>query len=579
MSRAISIARRQAERALETARRDGSHAGFADARRAIQPLLGELPPLSVRVLSSDNVDALLLPLELEVAALGRRPVCSAAGFDQWRQELFSGSPAPVDFTAVLVDREALGEPAGALAELTGPLAAALERPGGHVLVANAIVPWQTRVADGPAGGEAARWRSFDDELARWAGERPRVRVVDLDAAAAGFGKTRVRDERLFAIGRMLFAPAFVPHLARALARHLAASLALGRKCLVLDLDGTLWGGLLGEDGPQGIALEGPIGGAFVAFQRSLKALAAEGVLLAIASKNDPDDVRAVLRGNPSMVLREEDIVASRVGWQDKSASVAEIASELGVGLDTLVFWDDSPVERLRVASELPDVILAEPPEDPAGWPRYLAEQTWFERLATTDEDRGRTRDTRAQAERARSRSEAGSLDEFLRGLAMRATLRADDLASLDRIAQLVQKTNQYNLTSRRHDVASIRTMITGPHHHVYSLSIVDRFGSAGLVGVAIVAIDEACWTIDTLLLSCRVIGRRLETVLLGGIDADARAAGASELLGELVPTPRNEPVRSLLPDHGFTSDAGGRWRRPVDPPIVAPDFIELHREG
>ena len=578
--RSRAALRNLAAHELESARRAGTNAAFAEARAVVADLLdparSALRPLSIRILASSNVDALVVPLELELCACGRRPVITTAGFDQWRQELLDPVSTlgrqPPDVVLLLVDRESLDGRSveHAVQDLTGPSPQALARGLERIVVANVVVP----VRHG-----ATVWRPVDDRLAAWAASEPRVRLLDLDAAAAAFGKARLRDARLWHIAGVPFATDFFPLLAREVVRVLAADLGVSRKCIVLDLDGTLWGGILGEQGPRGIELEGPAGAPFRAFQKALAERRAHGTLLALASKNEPSDVERVLADHPAMVLREADFVARRIGWSDKSESVRAIAEELGLGLDALVFWDDNPAERLRVATALPEVTVAEPPDDPAAWPGWLDEQIWFEAGPVTEEDRTRTADYHAQAARREAAAEAGSLEDFLRGLQMVATVTVDDAASLPRIAQLVAKTNQLNLTSRRHGADRIAEMIAGPDHRVYALRVDDRFGAAGLVGVAIVETPtgNGPWRIDTFLLSCRVIGRRLETALLSTIAADARAAGAAELVGEMIETPRNTPARTILADHGFARRPDGTWTRAIDPPILAPEVIDLHR--
>ena len=415
-----------------------------------------------------------------------------------------------------------------------------------------------------AGGQAEAMREINRRLVALAGRVPGVHLLDYEALVARHGRRRWHDETKWLTARMPIAADCLMPLAEAYLRVLLPLAGLVAKVLVTDLDNTLWGGVLGEDGIDGLQLgqEHP-GAAHLRLQRALRALRRRGVLLAVASKNDEEDAVAALDRHPAMLLRSRDFAARRIGWGDKARSLREIAAELDVGLDALAFLDDSPAERELVRMELPEVTVIELPADPMGYAPALLDCPVLERLSLTDEDRSRDRLYAEQRERAELRQAAGSLEDFLRSLRMEMVMGPVEPGSMPRVAQLTQKTNQFNLTTRRYSEQEIRTLAAASGVRVYQARVADRFGDGGLVGVAITRAEGAGWEIDTLLLSCRVIGRTVETAMLARLADDARTAGATRLRGWFLPTRKNTPASGFYPSHGFSlvesSDGGTRW--------------------
>ena len=293
------------------------------------------------------------------------------------------------------------------------------------------------------------------------------------------------------------------------------------------------------------------GAAHLELQRVLLALKDRGVLLAVASKNNPADALEVLEKHPAMLLRPRDFAALRISWAEKEESLREIARELGIGLDALVFLDDSPVERERVRTALPEVLVPELPADPMGYAEAVLRLPVFERLSLSAEDRTRDKLYKAQQERTALQQSAHSLEDFYRSLEMEMTIAPLAAATRARVAQLTQKTNQLNLTTRRYGEEEIERMGFDPAVRIFTCALRDRFGDNGLVGVVIVRTGDPIWEIDTLLLSCRVIGGTVETALLAHLVAQARAAGALALRGWYLSTSKNEPAREVYPRHGF----------------------------
>jgi FkbH-like protein len=358
-------------------------------------------------------------------------------------------------------------------------------------------------------------------------------------------------------------------------------MGLTRKCVVVDLDNTLWGGVVGEDGPQGIRL-GPTapGSEYVEFQRFLATLPQRGILLAIASKNNPDDALEVIRGHEAMVLRESAFSALRINWRPKPENLASIAEELNIGLDSLVYVDDNPDEREQMRQLLPQVLTVDLPRDPAQYRSVLERLPALQVMAVTEEDRMRAGQYAAKRERDQIRVQAASVDDYLRSLGIKVGIGPVSEPDVSRVAQLFQRTNQFNVTSRRHDAGAVRRMLGDPGWRTWTLKAGDRFGDHGLVATALARTDGGEWTLDSFLMSCRVIGYGIETALLADIMAAASAAGATRLVGEFIPTRKNVPASDLFRLHGFvlsrTGDDGTQlWTRDFATGLVQfPRWIE-----
>jgi FkbH-like protein len=339
-------------------------------------------------------------------------------------------------------------------------------------------------------------------------------------------------------------------------RYVKPLKGLTRKCVVLDLDGTLWGGIAGEVGPEGIQL-GPAapGVEFVEFQEALLNLTRRGVLLAVCSKNNPDDVLPILRDHPSMILREEHFGALRINWRNKAENLREIAGELNIGLDALVFIDDNPIERELIRQLLPEVLTVEMPRDPAQFRSVLEDMSDFELLALTKEDEMRVAEYRVARKRQALERSSASLSEYLHSLEIRAEIVRAQAPHANRLVQMFNKTNQFNTTTRRYQARDVDDFLRSGTHHVYALRVADRFGDHGLVGTAVVRDEGTTWRIESFLLSCRVMGLSVETVLLKHIHDAARCREVRRLIGEFMPTAKNRPAEDLYPRHGF---------RPID---------------
>jgi FkbH-like protein len=379
-----------------------------------------------------------------------------------------------------------------------------------------------------------------------------VMVVDCDRLASVAGASAWFDDRYWYLTKQAVGPEALPALAKHTAAVLAASLGMSRKCLVLDLDGTLWGGVIGEDGLGGIRLgAGPAGEAFVDFQSYLLDLKRKGVLLAVASKNNEAEARAPFEQHPDMRLQLDDFAAFKANWDDKASNLRAIAGQLNLSLNSLVMVDDNPAERALIRQQLPEVDVITLPEDPAGYRRALAGYLRFESVALTEDDMRRTEQYRARQAAAALEASVTSLEEFHRSLQMEALVLPFDEFHLPRIAQLIAKTNQFNLSGRRWSLAELRAMVaTGDAIHFY-LKLRDRFVDHGLVAAMIARCDGETAFIDTWVMSCRVIGRTVEAEMLSELSRRAIERGCRRLQGIHVATGRNEPARDVYRRLGF----------------------------
>jgi FkbH-like protein len=379
-----------------------------------------------------------------------------------------------------------------------------------------------------------------------------VSIVDCDRLSADFGRSRWFDDRYWVRSKQAVALEALPQLANHTAAVIAARLGLSRKCLVLDLDNTLWGGVVGDDGLEGIVLgsDGP-GEAFAAFQDYVLELKNRGILLAVASKNDEPLARSVFEHHPDMRIRPNDIAVFAVNWEDKPTNLRRIAQEANLGLDALVLADDNPAERQMVRELVPEVDVITLPTEPANYTRTLAAYLGFEPSSVTQEDRDRTAQYRARAAATELRTSVSDLESFYRELRMQAVIAPFDDLHLARIAQLVGKTNQFNLTTRRYTAAELRHFMDSPKHVARYVKLTDRFGDHGLIALLIGVIVDGIVDIDTFLMSCRVIGRGVETMLLGHLCEEASRRGCHEVHGTYIPTPKNSISRDLYERHGF----------------------------
>ena len=391
---------------------------------------------------------------------------------------------------------------------------------------------------------------------------PEIFIYDLNSFVTKFGENNVFDYKQFFYGDIRISLDYIPYLAQELMGYIIAVLGLVKKCIVLDLDNTLWGGIVGEDGFDGIKLgDDPIGRAYVEFQYNLLALNQRGVLLAINSKNNFDDAIHVIKEHPNMILKEDNFACVRINWNDKVANMKEISDELNIGLDSMVFVDDDPVNIEYVRSNLPEVASIQMPADNChnNASNLKSMTALFDMLKLTDEDKARNKMYLEQSKRAEFKTQVGNLENFLKQMNISVNIKNADDFTIPRISQLTLKTNQFNLTTRRYQEEDIRKFSQDSKKIVECAQIEDKFGDNGITAAYIVNKDnEQQWTIDTLLLSCRVIGRGVEDGILSHIIEKARKDGISQVRGEYIKTEKNQPAENLFADFGFKKE-GNFW--------------------
>ena len=430
-------------------------------------------------------------------------------------------------------------------------------------------------------GQSGLIRRINREILRIAAEFHGVYSLDYDALAARHGSEHWHDERKWLMARLPIAAGHLLSMAREWMRFIVPLSGRTVKVLAVDLDNTLWGGVIGEDGMAGIKV-GPEypGAAFQALQRALLDLSRKGILLAVCSKNNLDDAMEALEKHPGMLVRARHFAALRINWTDKAHNLREIAEELNVGIEALAFLDDNPFEREQVRAALPEVTIIDLPKNPLEYAGAVRNCAAFERLSLSAEDQQRTEMYAAQKQRAGAEQNFQSKEDFFRFLEQEAELEPVSDLTLARVAQLTQKTNQFNLTTRRYTEAQIADMAKQADWHIFSIKVRDRFGDHGLVGVAIAHDQGGQCEVDSFLLSCRVIGRTIETALLAQIAECAAQRGCKLLAGWFLSTRKNAPARDFYQQHGFacqeTNATGSLWTLDLkSSKLRCPDWIKL----
>jgi FkbH-like protein len=470
-------------------------------------------------------------------------------------------------------------------ETSGLLQKLRSRSSATVLVHNFAPPIfrQAGILDGQKQIGQAQWvHRLNEGLAAVCRRTESAYVIDYAGVAARFGVERWYDERMRMYARAPIAADQLPHLAVEYMKYFRALRGLSKKCVVVDLDNTLWGGVLGEDGLHGIQLgsEYP-GSAFMAFQKELLNLHRRGVLLAIASKNNSADVEEVFTQNKNMVLERKHFASLQVHWRPKTESIMAIAQQLNIGLEHIVFVDDNQVECEEISRALPMLSVIWLPGQPERYSQALLQDGLCDSLAISSEDlrRGELYTQRDQAEALRA--DSGSLEQFYRSLEMEVTITPVEKASLARAAQLTQKTNQFNATTFRYTEADLSARMCKPNWLLATVSVRDRFGDTGIVGFMMAQANGKELNIDSFLLSCRVIGRTVETAMLAYLCEQATRQSLNELTGRIIPTAKNSPVLQLYGQHGFsksseTESGESFWKLALDDHRVAwPDWMKI----
>jgi len=560
-------------------------------------------PIRLAILASSTVNHLLPGLRIAALRRGLYAQIFLPEYGQYRQELLDPSSALHRFSPNVVlfamdTRHLIGEMDGAadpnaaekaisrLAELWQTAKSAF----GCQLLQQTLLPvFPALIGSNEHRLSTSRsWRvSAFNYLLRKHADSAGVDLVALDASTEKHGIDAWYDDGLWHKAKQEIHPTAAPMYGELVARLIAAQMGRSSKFMVLDLDNTLWGGVIGDDGLEGIVLGqgSAVGEAYVEFQRWILDQSRRGVILAVCSKNDEANALAPFERHPEMVLSRSDIAAFVANWDDKASNLRTIAQRLNIGIDSCVFVDDNPFERNIVRRELPSVAVPELPEDPSCYARCIADAGYFEALSVTTDDAERTKQYQANLQRETLQASATDLKGYLASLKMELWVKSFDRMDLKRIVQLINKTNQFNLTTRRYTEEEVAALIDAPDAIGLHFRLTDSLGDNGIICIIIARVERpgAKMTVDTWLMSCRVLGRQVESACMNVLAAKAKSVGATEIVGEYIPTAKNGMVKEHYEKLGFLAlqnESGARslWRLQLESFAPTDTFITI-REG
>lgn len=516
--------------------------------------------MRIGILSNVNLDLLQRPLENEHA------LYFPAGYGQWIQETISPSNELTEFQPevlfVILDGSTLVCDISKFEDAKTELLNAV----GHchhlaeiyssvkVFVSTLDIRPVLILPDDVSRPEYQLMDIWENALLKCIDQVPNLHRFDLRSLIENIGRNNVYSDKMWYLGSIPYSMNGITSIAHAIS-EITSSLSITRKkVLVVDLDNTLWGGVLGEDGETGIQISrSHIGAIYRDTQLRIKDLAKMGVLLVVVSKNNYDDVIHVLSTHPQMILRPDDFVAILANWDDKAQNIQKIAQDLNLGLDSFVFLDDNPVEREAVKLTMPEVAVIDFPADISKLPRTIDHiaKTYFPTLHLTSEDLSKTEMYQQDMQRKAVLKTSVSIEEYLKSLDIQIKIGDMSVEQVDRVSQLTQKTNQFNLVTNRYSPEDIRAYASKPGNHIYTATVSDRFGDSGLVFLLMVSASGTKAHIDNLLMSCRVMGRRIEDTTIDAVETRLYQLGIHEITAEYIPTRKNVPVIDLLERLGY----------------------------
>jgi FkbH-like protein len=539
--------------------------------------LRPLTPFRLGILGTGTLDLIAPMLVASAARHGVALDCVVGGYDQALQDAISSSSEiyskkldavllaidhrSLPLKAVPGDRIAAEQMVAQCAELLETIASAVVANGGSLCILQTIPKPAERLFGSldrvMPGTLTAMINALNMRIVDMVHGSDRV-LLDVESTADLIGQTEWHSPADWNMAKLPFANNYVPIYADHVARLIGSLRGKARKCLILDLDNTVWGGVIGDDGLEGIkvAQGDATGEAHLDLQRVALSLRDRGVVLAVSSKNTDEVARKPFLEHPEMLLKEEHISVFQANWDDKATNIRAIAAELNLGLDAMVFVDDNPFERDLVRQILPDVAVPELPEDPALYARTVMAAGYFEAVSFSEEDRNRSKSYEDNARRVALRSQAGNLDDYLQSLDMKIGFAAFDAVGRARISQLINKSNQFNLTTRRYTEAQVAELETDKDAFTLQVRLVDKFGDNGMISVVICRLSApGTWDIDTWLMSCRVLGRQVEHMVLRELMLQGCRLGITRLTGAWYPTDKNGIVRDHYAKLRFTKTA------------------------
>jgi FkbH-like protein len=533
--------------------------------------------LKVAILADVSTQHLAPLLRSLFASNGVNAVIYEAGFDTVELEAFDPNSGLYSFgPEVVVILQSLGKlkanyydfPADRATFVSSKVAqieqvwqAIRARSSAPIIQSTFVLPYERPFGNyGHAAVDTLQGAAIDlnREIGTRARANPGVLINDLDYVAAWGGRRHFIDEKLWSVSKSLCALELLPDVAQNLVDIALATQGRAVKCVVLDLDNTLWGGVVGDEGLDGIELgDNDETGTFRSFQLYLRELGRRGILLTVCSKNDESVARRVFQEHPGMVLRESDIAVFVANWDDKATNIRRIREKLNIGFDSMVFLDDNPFERNLVRQLLPEVIVPELPEDPELYVRAISELNLFEVASHSELDLQRVAQYRDQEERALESSRFVNLDDYLKSLQTCARVVRFERRDLGRIAQLLQRSNQFNLTTRRHSEAECESLMRDESACLpFSISVRDRFGDFGLINLVILRHVGTVLEIDTFVMSCRVLQRGVEQLAMNKVFEYAKRVDCDRVIGRYIPSPKNGMVKSFYAQFGFERLSG-----------------------
>lgn len=421
--------------------------------------------------------------------------------------------------------------------------------------------------------------SLNNRLFEISSSNKNIRVINLKRMINKHGQKNLFDFRLFYLAKSKWNKKGLEELSNLYLSHIKAYLGIRKKCIAVDLDNTLWGGIIGQDGIENILLSNDgAGKSFYDFQNALLNYYHQGIILTICSKNSENVVKEVFEKHPYMVLKPEHFAVMKINWNNKVENLIETAKELNIGIDSIVFLDDSKFERELVKKQLPEVEVPELPDDPTQYVSFLKELDYFNFHKLTDDDFKRNETYKLNFERKKAETSFTDIKDYLRSLEMKIEIKEIDDFTFPRIVQLIQKTNQFNTTTKRYTDAEITKMRNSDEWEIYSFTVKDKFGDNGIVGVFILKyiLDKSLVEIDSFIMSCRVIGREIENAILHFIIKKAQASRIKTIYADIIPTAKNEPCRNVYKDFGFEEFENGKWKLEIDDRnFPLPDYFEL----
>lgn len=545
---------------------------FALARRAKHLCVPEGPELRVALLGDVSTQHLVPLLQVLIADSGFRPNVYEAGFDTVELEALNPDSQLYSFAPqIIVILQGVGKlreryydypgdrrdfVRARLGGIEATWKAIRSRTGAPVVQSTFVLPYERPFGNygllmpDTLHGAVAQ---LNQEIALRAREHDAVLLNDVDYVAAWVGRRDFVDEKLWALSKSLCSLQVLPEVARNIVGIGLACQGRAVKCIVLDLDNTLWGGTVGDDGIEGIELgDSDPTGAFRAFQQYIRELGRRGILLAVCSKNDAAVARHAFNTHPGMVLKEQDLCAFVANWENKAANIRRIRDKLNIGFDSMVFLDDNPFERNLVRDLLPEVLVPELPEDPALYVRAISELNLFETASFSELDAERTGKYRQQALREAQRTQFADLETYLASLQTKARVARFEPPALPRIAQLLQRSNQFNLTTRRHAQADCALMMQDEATWFpFTITVRDLYGDFGLISVVILRRAGDTIEVETFVMSCRVLQRGVEQLAMNKVFEYATHVGARYVVGRYIPTAKNAMVKDFFPRFAF----------------------------